>query len=69
MCVCVCVCVYMYMYICVYMYTYIYIYIVFFVHKIEKIVAEYCLPLIREGYGCFITSDSVQYLSCIIEQN
>ena len=60
MCVCVCVCV------C--------IYIVFCVHKIEKnVVAEYCLPLIREGYGCFITSDSVQYSTishpCIIEQD
>ena len=49
-CVCVCVCV------CVC------IYIVFCVHKIEKnVVAEYCLPLVREGYECFLTSDSVQY--------
>ena len=48
----------MYVCVCAYLYS---------VHKIEKnVVAEYCLPLVREGYGCFLTSDSVQYLILVL---
>ena len=36
-------------------------YSVLYLQNGKNIVAENCLPLIREGYKCFVTSDSVQH--------